>query len=755
MTGHVSVSHILRSIALAVALLIQTSAPVAFVWHASHDDQQSLAFKARISAGRAAKYILRNLEMWEFHAMRLTEVIEYPGIDATAVRQSILTKDGRVVMAESAELEWPVISHREPLVVGGQPIGTLLIETSARPTLNHAILVTLAAFVLAVVSFFALHRWPLRMLDRAISRLKAEQARTECALNQLQIADDSLRDRTEQLLAAQKIGRLGDWSLDVETNTPFLSSEMLGLLQIEQAGESPSIDFLLERGVGDSSARMQALVASVIKTGIDGAIDVQVRRTDNSIADFAITCQVASRKGDRVTRLRGIIQDVSERKTAERQLERLAYFDPLTGLANRSLFQRELRKAVQRARSHDMPAALLLIDLDRFKEVNDSLGHGYGDELLVRVSRLLSQTVPPDQFIARLGGDEFAIILSDISGRAQIAALAETIIDLINKPVQIKRSEALIGASIGIALLPDHGANAEDLIKNADLALYRAKDAGRGRHMFFEPEMDALMQQKMALARDLRAAATNDDGLEVWLQPQVSMADHRIVGFEALMRWNHPTRGYIPPTEFIPIAESSSLISDVGLWILKESAHMAKAWIDAGGEPYEVAVNLSAAQIWQTNIEQDVATVLRESGLPPHLLCLELTESLLADHAEGRVRNTLTRLKALGVKLALDDFGTGFSSLGYLIQLPFDKLKIDRIFVSQAPRSDKARHVLEGIIALGHGLGMRVLAEGVETPEELDLLRRFGCDEVQGYLFARPSPAAAAYASAINAKVRP
>lgn len=748
MNSSLSFSHILRGVALAVALVIQFAVPAGYLTIRVVDAQEALAFKTRISAGRAAKYIFGNLDMWEFHSGRLAEVVEMPGVDAHNFRQSIVAQNGNVVHAETTPLAWPTLSHREPLVIAGQQVGFMLNETSIRQVLVQTGVVALAAFLVAAISFFTLHRWPLRMLTRAMIKLQSEEERAKKALDQLKIADDSLRDRTEQLIAAQKLGRLGDWSLDVGTSTPFLSREALNLIRISDAADMPNSYDLLDRVEGDGSKLIQDMIAQVIKTGAANPTDVRARRADGTIADLAISCQVAQREGTRVLRVSGTIQDISERKEAERQLERLAYFDPLTGLANRSLFQRELNKAIQLSRNIDVPSALMLIDLDRFKEVNDSLGHGSGDELLIRVSRLLRQAVPQDQFIARLGGDEFAIILSDTDDRERVATLARTIVDLVGKPMMIGRSEALIGASIGIALLPDHGNSSEEVIKNADLALYRAKDAGRGRCVFFEPEMDALMQQKMALARDLRAAAVNDEGLEVWLQPQVDLADERVIGFEALMRWHHPTRGFIPPSEFIPIAESSSLICDIGLWILKESARMAKAWIDAGGAPYQISVNLSAAQIWQTSIEQDVAAILKETGLPPHLLCLELTESLLADHAEGRVRSALTRLKALGIQLALDDFGTGFSSLGYLIQLPFDKLKIDRIFVSQAPHSDKARQVLEGIIALGHGLGMTVVAEGVETAEELALLRAFGCDEMQGYLFAYPAPAPAALAIA-------
>jgi EAL domain-containing protein (putative c-di-GMP-specific phosphodiesterase class I) len=260
--------------------------------------------------------------------------------------------------------------------------------------------------------------------------------------------------------------------------------------------------------------------------------------------------------------------------------------------------------------------------------------------------------------------------------------------------------------------------------------------------------MNTAVQHKIAIARELRRAITENVGLTVHYQPQVSLATGRVTGFEALMRWSHPTLGNISPAEFIPIAESSQLICDLGLWILRRAALQAKIWLDAGETAREIAVNVSAAQIWHTDFARDVAEILKETGLPPHLLCLELTESLLADHAEGRVRSVLNELKSLGVSLALDDFGTGYSSLGYLTQLPFNTIKIDRIFVDGIANSESARKLLEGIIALGRGLGMTIVAEGAETADEVAILGQFRCDLVQGYIFARPATAEAALESA-------
>jgi EAL domain-containing protein (putative c-di-GMP-specific phosphodiesterase class I) len=279
-------------------------------------------------------------------------------------------------------------------------------------------------------------------------------------------------------------------------------------------------------------------------------------------------------------------------------------------------------------------------------------------------------------------------------------------------------------------------------LRHADLALYRAKEEGRGRFVFFKPDMHTALQRRTALGRDLHAAISGNVGLSAHYQPQIDLSTGRVTGFEALTRWDHPTRGSIPPSEFIPVAENSRLICDLGLWVLRQAASQAKAWLDAGEPPREVAVNVSTAQIRHADLVRQVADVLEQTGLPAHLLCIELTESLLADYAEGHVRTVLNELKGLGVTLALDDFGTDYSSLGYLARLPFDKLKIDRLFVDGITDSDRARELLKGIIALGRGLGMAVVAEGAEKPGEVAILREYGCDLAQGYFFARPAPAA-------------
>jgi diguanylate cyclase (GGDEF)-like protein len=560
--------------------------------------------------------------------------------------------------------------------------------------------------------------------------------------------EEILKKRSEQLVEAQRLAKTGDWSYKLGDCRVWWSPQLYELLAYDPAEFTTTREAVLSGYSADGAARLLASQAEVMRSGKSKSVDVKVNRGDGTVADVVVISRTMTDDNGRIIGFVGTIQDITDRKIAEEKLEKLAYFDPLTGLANRSMFHREVNDVLTRCGRTGSQAALLLLDLDRFKEVNDSLGHASGDELLAKVAQLIASVLGTGHFFSRLGGDEFAIVMQGGTDRAGVERLAADVIAAVSGAILLTRGEVSIGTSIGVAMIPGDGGNLTDLQRNADLALYRAKESGRGRLVFFEPGMNTAVQHKIAIARELRRAITENVGLAVHYQPQVSLSNGRVTGFEALMRWNHPTLGNIPPAEFIPIAESSQLICDLGLWILRQAALQAKTWLDAGEAAREMAVNVSAAQIWHTDFVRDVAQVLKETGLPPHLLCLELTESLLADHAEGRVRGVLNELKSLGVTLALDDFGTGYSSLGYLTQLPFDTIKIDRIFVDGIANSESARKLLEGIIALGRGLGMMIVGEGAETADEIAILGQFRCDMVQGYIFARPAPANDALKSA-------
>lgn len=556
-------------------------------------------------------------------------------------------------------------------------------------------------------------------------------------ITDLKRREEVLKQRSDQLVEAQRLGKMADWTLGVGHGGVWWSPLLYELLAFDSSTFSPTFESMMNALLNDSAERILAALSLVESSRSAQSVDVQLRRGDGSIGDFVITLRAKLDGDGPATEFAGTVQDISERKNAERRLERLAYYDPLTGLANRAMFQKEIGDVFARCQSTGSSAALLLLDLDRFKEVNDSLGHSVGDDLLARVAQLFSAVLGGGQFISRLGGDEFAIIMLGYKDTSAIIMLANQLIGAVAHPIALQRSEVSIGASIGIALIPGDGDDPTDLQRNADLALYSAKDAGRGRFTFFQKELKTSAQHKVALASELRRALVAGDGLAVHYQPQVRLSDGQVVGFEALARWHHPLLGYVSPSEFIPIAENSQLICELGLWVLRQAASQAKQWLDIGETAREMSVNVSAAQIWHADFVSDVAKVLSQTELPPHLLCLELTESLMANYSEMKVRRVMLELKELGVKLALDDFGTHYSSLGYLTQLPFDKIKIDRMFIRGIVDSDRARKLLAGIVALGRGLGLRIVVEGPETSDELAILLDLDCDIAQGFVLAK------------------
>ncbi|MFY9292281.1 MAG: EAL domain-containing protein [Methylorubrum rhodinum] len=430
----------------------------------------------------------------------------------------------------------------------------------------------------------------------------------------------------------------------------------------------------------------------------------------------------------------GTVADATERKRAEALIEHIARHDALTGLPNRRLFHETLGRALAGARRWGGRVAVLCCDLDRFKAVNDTFGHPAGDALLRVVAERLGAALREGDMVARLGGDEFAIILTDQDETRRIAAVARRIIQSLGRPVDLDGLSAAIGVSIGIAVGPEDGDSPETLFKNADIALYRAKDSGRNAFRFYERGMDAAVATRNLLELDLRDALRTG-GFALHYQPIFALADGTPSGFEALLRWNHPVRGPVSPAEFIPVAEESGLIAPMGAWALNEACREAASW---PGE-MRVAVNVSAVQFRKQGLEQAVIRALAASGLPARRLELEITESVLMQDSEA-VIGCLHRLRALGVRIALDDFGTGYSSLSYLCRFPFDKIKVDRSFVRDLD-NPVAAAIVGAIVGIGERLGSTITAEGVETEEQLGRLREKGCTEVQGFLLSRPMAA--------------
>jgi diguanylate cyclase (GGDEF)-like protein len=427
-----------------------------------------------------------------------------------------------------------------------------------------------------------------------------------------------------------------------------------------------------------------------------------------------------------------------ERAAQEERIRHQAYHDPLTELPNRASFSEHLEEAMRRAKRASWPLALLFVDLDLFKRVNDSLGHDAGDRLLRVVAERIRRAVREADILFRMGGDEFTVLLEDVRGPEEAAMVASRMLEAIAEPVQLQHHEISVSASIGIALYPRDDTVGERLLKSADTAMYRAKELGRNRYAFFAREMNERVESQMLIEAALRRALKNDEFV-LHFQPRVSLSG-RATGAEALLRWQHPEWGLVEPARFVPLLEETGLVVPVGAWVLREACRHAKAWQEAGLPPLRVSVNLSSRQFRSEGLFEVVSEALRSSGLAPQLLELELTESLLVENVEHAM-GVMGRLKAIGTAISIDDFGTGYSSLGYLKRFPIDSLKIDKSFVRDIATSPKDAAIVKAISALARSLGIGLIAEGVEEPWQVDFLRARQCTEMQGYLFSRPVPA--------------
>ncbi|MBW8366565.1 MAG: EAL domain-containing protein [Arenimonas sp.] len=476
---------------------------------------------------------------------------------------------------------------------------------------------------------------------------------------------------------------------------------------------------------------------AIIAAGADtGPVDARMRHKQGALVDVEIH-QQAQRWGEDWLVV-GIVRDITERKQAEESLHHLAHYDTLTGLPNRALFYATLERTVAQATSHDWGVAVLFIDLDNFKSVNDTLGHAIGDELLSQLGNRLVKCVRTRDVIGRLGGDEFALILVMNDCRSGAALVACKVRAALQAPFRLMGHDVMVTASIGITIYPDDAQDATTLLRYADMAMYRAKQSGRDAACFFTAQMNVDLIARMELESALRAAVDNGEFVLNY-QPKMALGDDHITGVEALLRWQRPGHGLVGPQDFVTVLEETGLIVAVGRNVIRAACRQIAQWLHSSVGPVQIAVNISARQFTDGNLAQDVRQALDESGIPAHLLELELTESSLMENTERTV-DTLTSLKAMGLAITIDDFGTGYSSLAYLRRFPIDKLKIDIAFIRDITTSPDDATIALAIITMAHSLKLTVIAEGVETMEQLTYLRRHRCDQIQGYLFSRPLP---------------
>jgi len=440
-----------------------------------------------------------------------------------------------------------------------------------------------------------------------------------------------------------------------------------------------------------------------------------------------------------VTKVVHVARDITDRKTAEEAIQKLAYFDPLTGLPNRLSLQDRLNEILTDAGKNLQKVAVMFLDLDQFKVVNDTLGHAIGDELLKVVANKLDKLFSSFDFVARLGGDEFVLLQRNVQSYQAVAGLAREVLDVLGAPISLRSQEVYSTASIGVSFYPEDGETADALLMNADTAMYEAKDQGRNCFRFYSQEMNQKALERLQMGNRLRSAFRNDE-FSLVFQPQYDLAAGQLVGMETLLRWHSLEYGEVSPAKFIPLAEESGLIVPLGEWVLRRACQQAMEWQKNGFDPLRLAVNLSGCQFRQPDLVDTVEKVLAETGFPPELLELELTESIIMDTREASIEH-LVDLKIRGVHLAIDDFGTGYSSLSYLKHFPIDRLKIAQEFVRHIPEDTDSAGIVTAIVAMGRSLGINVLAEGVETREQLEFLRSLGCFEMQGYYLGRPMAA--------------
>lgn len=569
----------------------------------------------------------------------------------------------------------------------------------------------------------------MRLPERRPSR--DERSETETAAREQEqpsdLATDIMSNTAEGIVVYDHELRCLAWNRFMEELTGLRAEEVLGKRAADffpVLGEQ-AIDEVLARVLKGETVSMAETAYVVPGSDRQGWISASYRPQHDS-------------KG-RVSGVIGYVRDLTDRKRAEQQIEYQAYHDALTGLANRRLFQEHLTLAIALAQRKRRPVAVLFLDLDHFKVVNDSLGHTLGDTLLREIATRLRTSIREGDVVARVGGDEFTIVLQELEKKEDAAVMAQRVLRIISEPMEVDGQKLYVTASIGITVYPDDGEDAETLLKNADNAMYRAKAVGRNTYEMSTQELSRSMQERLTLESGLHQAMERNE-FEVYYQPQIDIRAMKIIGMEALLRWRHPERGLMSPGSFLSVAEERGFIVLIGDWVLRTALQQAKIFNDLGFPDFRVAVNLSARQFRELSLVDGIENAVKESRVDPRLLELEITESVAMENIELTFK-VLERLRRVGISIAIDDFGMGHSSLSYLKRFPIDALKIDRNFVEDLPDRVEDAAIVRSVIELARGLNLRVVAEGVETKPQLDFLKEHGCREVQGFYFGFPVPA--------------
>ena len=713
-------------IAGVFSLLAAAVVPAGFYWLTMQAENREAAVAARLHAAFVTQVVsVGGSADWRIDAAGLIEADLSPS--DLPERRRIVGLDGEVIGSTGSALAWPVATRMAVVAGRDGPVGQVVVSRSLRPLVLRTLGLAALSGVFGLAIFMTLRILPLRALRRTLAALQAEEGKA--------------REEAEQRLRI------------------VFENSVEGIVTLSPDGLILSCNPAAGQIFAESTGRLVGARLSDWVTSLDGDAAVSpcsvgkrealVRRREAAPVPIEMTVSEAGVNGQ--MQYLATLSDITERKATQDRLQFLANYDSLTGLPNRIMFRDRLGQAMARARRHGTRMALMFLDLDRFKVVNDSLGHEVGDALLRHVAQVLTSSLRQvdsvarpgvdESTISRLGGDEFTIIAEGLGGADDAVAIARRILDAMSQPCVIGREEIYPSTSIGITLYPDDDTDLDGLIRHTDMAMYRSKALGRGTYNFYSDDLNAEVAARLSLEARLRHALERDEFV-LHYQPKADLVSGAITGVEALLRWQRPGEPMVPPDQFIRALEDTGLIVPVGAWVIRTACAQVAQWSRDGLPDLRLAVNLSARQFRQADLPEMIRAALDVSGLAPQRLEVELTESMVMEDTEASLA-ALAMIGRMGVRVAIDDFGTGHSSLSYLKRFSVDILKIDRSFVRDTPDDPEDSAIASAVVALGHSLQLKIVAEGVETGAQAEFLRSLGCDEMQGYLLSRPLPAEA------------